>query len=449
MINKVAQLINKFQAFVAPVLNISGVKKEYLKTFFVLITVHLFILILGFLTRVKLANLLGKDGFGLLAYGIALGAFGGALVRYGLDRTMVRDLIHKPREFSSLVIGSIVWRVTVLIIIILCIVVWKYYGGDKDLTWPIMAIIFATCLLSLEIQAVYDAWNKMQRHAVFNLLQKAIYFLIIWSIIIIWPTKLSMESISLAMMGASLFFIIFQYQWALKRIDLVLTPRAMVNDALYIGKKNSLVFIASIAGLAFGTINQVILKQYCGTAVLGGYAAGWQFVILSMAVLNQVARIGKPVIARNTQIIIPRKQKINSLSAYFLVMLCASSAIGVPVIFFPDVIITAIFDQSYISAVPAFRLMGIYILIFSCGLVSSQYIISVGMERLYTVCIFIGGLLSSLLCFLMIPAFDGIGAISALIIGHGFSIMLYFGGIFFDLNRKTCVGIETAKPAEG
>jgi len=65
---------------------------------------------LFFVTQVKIANVIGKEQFGMLAYAMALGMYGQIIVRYGMDRTLVRDLIHYPNRFAELVMASLLLR---------------------------------------------------------------------------------------------------------------------------------------------------------------------------------------------------------------------------------------------------------------------------------------------------------------------------------------------------
>jgi O-antigen/teichoic acid export membrane protein len=73
-------------------------QKRNLQNLSVLFFVNSLIAGIGFVTQVKIANTLGWESFGLLAYGLAIAAYGGAVIRFGLDRALVRDLIHHPAQ---------------------------------------------------------------------------------------------------------------------------------------------------------------------------------------------------------------------------------------------------------------------------------------------------------------------------------------------------------------
>jgi O-antigen/teichoic acid export membrane protein len=88
------------------------------------------------ITQVKIANVLGIENFGLIAYGMALATYGAMFVRFGLDKTLVRDLIHFPDRYTAIVKASLALRFTLLTLVITAILVWKLFASPtSDLSW--------------------------------------------------------------------------------------------------------------------------------------------------------------------------------------------------------------------------------------------------------------------------------------------------------------------------
>ncbi len=75
-------------------------------------------------------------------------------------------------------------------------------------------------------------------------------------------------------------------------------------------------------------------------------------------------------------------------------------------------------------------------MIFSIGLVASQYVVAARMEKFYFFSIIFGGCLSIILCFILIPRFSGLGAALALLIAHGISMACYLMGMIKDVRDK-------------
>lgn len=421
-------------------------QKDRIRTLSVLVLVNFIIMGLGFVTRVKIANVLGKDGFGLLAYGLALGTFGGVVVRFGMDRTLVRDLVHHRDRFEELVAGSILLRSIMFIFVLLGILLWKaslYHSND--LSWGVIAIFIATCLLSLDLQSVYDTWQKMERHAIYNLVRRCLYFTIIWMIVIFCPEKLSINLIAAALLVTAFLYLAMQHQWAWRQITLNDTTHSLVKVSLSLGRQNCFIFLATLGGFFIGSLNQLVLKHLCGTGELGEYAAAWTIVSLSMALLYQVSRIGRPATARITCEGTDKTTRIRFLIKYSAVMLMVAASIGIPAIVFPELILRIIFSPEYVSAAGIMRIMGIYIMIFSFGLVATQYVVAARMERLYFVSMIFGGCLSIILCFVLIPKFSALGAALALLIAHGISMTCYVMGMIKDVQSQKAYNTKTFK----
>ena len=416
---------------------LTAARKARLQNLSALILTNALVMGIGFLTRVKIANIVGKEVFGLMAYGMALGHLGAMFVRFGLDRTLVRDLVHFPDRFGKTVAASIALRGVIFIFVLFGFFVWKLcLPNTGDLLWGVIAIALTRCLVALDLQSVYDTWQKTNRHAVYNVIQKCFYFSIIWAVVIHSPSRLSLNLIGFSMMTAMLLYLFMQYRWAFRREDFFNFRESIFDLALSMGKRNVLVCLSAFAGITFDSINQIILKFYCGTKELGGYAAAWQITLLTTIMLLQVSRIAKPVTASVTGPGVERKNRIEYLLKYSASIILIVTPICIPLVFFPKMILTTFFRPEYASAAEILRVMGFYIWIIGIGQVSSEYIISRRIEKLYLASNFLGSGFCIILCFALIPKFSGLGAALSLLIGHGIAIFCYFLCVIKDVGVK-------------
>ncbi len=401
-------------------------QKKHAQNLSVLVFVNFLIAGLGFLTRVKIANTLGREGFGLFAYALALGSYGAVIVRFGLDRTFVRDLIHYPRRFGQLVAGSLVLRGLLLVVVILALVSWKLTFASSELSWGVIAVVVGTSLMALDLRAVYDSWHKMSRDAVYNLIQRCCYYALIWIVVLFVPDKLSIGLIGAGTILSAALYLFMQQRWAFRRIEFYKAKESLAKTAIKLGFANLLVWAAAIGCLSFGVLSQLLLKYFRGNAELGGYSACWQIVLLATLLLNQIARIGKPAIARYTG----NNPKTNADRLHFLVrysgiMLAVAATIGLPSMLFPEIIIGTIFRPEYISAAGTLRILGAYIMVLSVGMVAAQYVLAARMEKTYFASVILGGVLSVSLCLVLIPKFSAFGAALSLLISHSAAMGLY------------------------
>ena len=249
-------------------------QKRNLKSLSSLVFVNIAVAGVGFFTQVEIANVLGKESFGFIAYGVAIAAFCAVVIRFALDRTMVRDLIHYPDRFAATVKASLILRFALFTVVTALILGWKLFQPqNSDVTWGVVLIIIANAAMSLDLKGVYDSWHKMGRHAFYNLLQRGLFFTVIWIVIVYAPESLSVFTIGAATFVAVSFYLTVQYLWAMKRLPQDGTNESLVLRAFNMARGNVFVWLAALAALSFGPLNQLVLKNYHGAAELGGYAA--------------------------------------------------------------------------------------------------------------------------------------------------------------------------------
>jgi O-antigen/teichoic acid export membrane protein len=403
----------------------------------VLVLVNFLVAGVGFLTQVKIANTLGRGGFGLLAYGLAIAAYGGAVIRFGLDRTLVRDLIHYPGRFGELVAASLVLRWMLFAVVAMALIAWKLAAGTgSDASWGLLLVIVANSMMSMDLQPVYDSWHAMSRHAVYNLIQRCLYFAVVWAIIVAAPDRLSLLSIGAATVGSVICYLALQHSWAMARMTLPATRRAVFRAALRMARGNLTIWLATLGGLSFGSLNQLVLKHYRGTAELGGYAAAWQMVSLAMLLLNQVARIGNPMTAQVTRIGVQPRERMRFLGKYVSVMIVTALPIALAAICLPRLIMRILFRPEYVSAAGTLRIMGVFILVYSVGLVASQFVVSTRLEKTYLASVVVGGVLGVAACILLIPAMGANGAAIALLVSTSAAIALCWAAITIGYGKR-------------
>ena len=423
-------LLRKFWFFIIS-------QKANLNKLSVLVIVNLTAAGLGFITKVKIANTLGKADFGLFAYGFAIAAYGGAIIKFGFDRTLVRDLIHFPKRQGQLVASSLLLRGFLFLLVTLAVVIWKFFSpAVSDLTWGVVLVVLGQSMLGLELKAVYDSWGKMSRHAVYNLIQRCLYFSAVWLMIILAPKHFSVFWVGVFTVVAVIFYIILQCNWAFKRIDFGGISKSIFNATLILAKGNIVIWFSCLGCLSFGVINQIILKFYGGKESLGGYAAGWQIISIAILFLTQIARIGNPATARITKPGISKRDKIKFLIKYSAVMFLVVFPVCLATIFWPEFILRQLFKPEFISASDALRMMGFFMLIYPLEIVSTHFIVAIKEEVSYFRNVIVGGVLSPVLCFVLIPVMEDVGAVLALVVANFTTMVLNYYSIFKQLKNS-------------
>jgi O-antigen/teichoic acid export membrane protein len=347
-----------------------------------LVFVNIAIAAAGWFTQIKIANIIGKDAFGELAFAVVIGTFFQVFIRFGLDRTLVRDLIHDPDRFSVLIRASQNIRYLLTFIAISALLIWKIIFLQSSITWGVFFIITATAIFSLDLQPVYDVRQSVRLHATFFLLQKFLYLALIWIGIFILKDYFSILFIGSSLLISVVLYIALQHNWVMKHMKSRKESYfELTNSIVWLFQNNLFIWLSAIAGLATATINQVILKEYCGYTELGGYAAAWQFVIMGTLLLDQVSRVGRPATARKTKSGISKSDQIKFLTKYSSIMIGVVTPVVLVMSFFPEVVFNLLFKPEYHAATDTLPVFGVYLFIFAIGVVSSQYALSARLEK--------------------------------------------------------------------
>lgn len=136
-------------------------------------------------TNVKLANTLGAAVFGLYSYYMAIGEVGQNFVRYGRNKTMIRDLVQFPHKSHSLISNTL--GLSIINILIFLTVIILFSGTlEVDISIASILLIISPCLMSIDLTPVYEALKLMSWHSIYNVIQKFIFLIGIWGIIIIF-----------------------------------------------------------------------------------------------------------------------------------------------------------------------------------------------------------------------------------------------------------------------
>jgi len=384
---------------------------------------------LGIITTIAVANRLGSARFGELAYAYAVGGIIAVNVRFGMDRSLIRYLVHYPQRFGEFVAASLLLRVAFLLTSWLGLFVLISVARDAvELSTGMLLVVLATTLLPLQIGNVFDVWEKQGRHAAYMLAQRLLYFGLIWGVILWAPERLSIAWIGSALLVSSVFFMFLQYVYAWKRLRrevLDLSWQRVLGTSRELARGNGWLWLANLAALGLTAMNKVVLKQTCGFSTLGVYAASWQLASLANILSRNVARIGRPSMARRTD---PRTAKAAGMPRFMmqfqLIMLGTVSAVALPAIIFPEWILDTLFSHEYASGYLVLRIFGVCILIRAIEIVFGLFVVFTKMDNVYFLANVLGGAVSIALCVTLVPAHGGVGAALGVLTGTTLSSIM-------------------------
>lgn len=396
---------------------------------------------IGFLTTITIANTLGSARFGQLAYAIAFGDILAVNVRFGIDHSLIRDLVHYPEGFQKTLAASLLARSLLLAVCIagLLLALVALPSGILEISWGMLLVILAAVLQPLQIDNVFDVWEIQGRHAIYLCVERGAYFSLIWAVVFLAPHQLHLMWIGSARFMSTLLFLFLQYRYAwykLKPNFKCIPLCTLTRTALALLASNKWLWLASVAALGMSSSNNIILKHFTGFSDLGVYAASFQLVSMANLLTKNITRIGRPILARYTDPkVITANSIIRFLTLYVAIGIIAISIIALPAIVFPKIILQTLFTPEYASGFWILRLFGFYMLFGVVTGALTQYVVLIRMDKIYLFANVKAGLVSFVCALILIPYYAGVGAALALLIGEVAIIIIYFVTFSISISR--------------
>lgn len=379
--------------------------------------------ILVLITQVKLANVMGATLYGLYSYYLAIGEVGANFVRYGRNKTMTRDLIQFPEKENFLIPNTFLLGCCNLLIYLLIVLVF-YHQLDAELSLAYILLVVSPCLISLDFQPVYESHRLMSRHSIYYLLQKAIFLFGIW-IVIIYISHISLLAIGIVLFLSWIIILCLQYREVIFGLNIKIFESFSLKNLLYLYRTNFLIAFSCVFGIAYGPLIRLILNSYTDSRSVGVYAAGLQIFLMAQFVLNQIGRVGNPMMAEVGKADCSFSRRRSFVHRYLAIMLLCTLPFAFLLCFFPNWIASTFFTAEYAELIDILPIHGCFLIVFAIGIVYTQFLISVRKDRIYF-SIFVGTAIVTIpVALILIPLYNVVGATLALCVPHGVGCLLY------------------------
>ena len=375
-------------------------------------------------TQVKLANYLGASVYGVYAYYIAIGEIGAMFVRYGRNKTMVRDLIQMPEKRDELVVNtfflSLINLALFLLITCLC-----HQPLDIDVSWTSFLLILSPCFISLSLGPIYESLQMMSWHSIYALIQKFLFLAIFW-LLLLWKIKISLFAIGVIIVCSWLIVGFLEYHEIISQLHINFFQNVKFCNIWDLYKDNFVIFLSCATGVAFGPLLQMILNNYTDSTSVGIYAAGLQIYHICLFLNTQISRIGNPMMAQAGRDDCPTSKRKQLVSKYLIVMFVASLPFALPMLLFPHFLTNIFYTEEYVTLAKYLPILGVYMIAITIGVVFTQYLISMREDKIYFTIYVASAVATVLVAYWLIPIYGLLGAFLALCIPQSIGCFLYF-----------------------
>ena len=376
------------------------------------------------ITQVKLANIMGAAVYGLYSYYLAIGEVGANFVRYGRTKTMTRDLVQFPEKEGFLIPNTFLLGCCNLLVY-LVVVLLLHEQLDADLSWAYVLLVVSPCLMSLDFQPVYESHRLMSWHSIYYLIQKTLFLLGIWSVVA-FASGVSLTAVGIILFCSWMLILCLQYCEVIRGLGIRVFHSFSLRNLLYLYRTNFLIALSCMFGIAYGPLIRLVLNQYADSRAVGVYAAGLQIFLMAQFILNQIGRVGNPMMAAVGRAdCVPAKRRL-FVRRYLAVMLVCTLPFAALLFFFPGWIARTFFTPEYAGLVDILPILACYLVALAVGVVYTQFLISMRKDRVYFTILTIAALLTIPISFLLIPRYSVIGATLSLCVPHGTSCLCYW-----------------------
>jgi len=374
-------------------------------------------------TQVKLANYLGVSIYGVYSYCLAIGEVGAMIVRYGRNKTMVRDLIQYPGKRDSLVANTFV--LSIINLILFFIIIFACHKPlDIKVNWTYFLLILSPCFLSLTLDPVYESLRMMSWSSIYGFLQKFVVLAVIWGLVF-FHFKVELLTIGIISAVAWIAVVSIEYYEVGTQLHIRFLENVKLKELWNLYKDNFVIFLSCVTGVAFGPLIRIILKNYTDSTSVGIYAAGLQIYSICLFLNTQIARVGNPMMAEVGKANCHNDRRKSMVMRYAIVMLATSLPFAVPMIVCPKFVVGLLFTDEYAILANYLPILGIYMLAIAIGVVFTQYMISLRMDIAYFTIYISAALTTVIVAYLLIPAHGVMGAFLALCVPHSIACLGY------------------------
>lgn len=367
------------------------------------------IAVLGFLTQAGIANALGGELFGRYSFYLAISAYTAAAVRFGRERTMLRDLLQHPGDSDRIVSATMQLSLLVAGIIALIFCLGNIF--DPESVPPeMLLLIFGITLVSFDLQPLYDSKGLMWRHALYNAVYRCVYFSLVWGLIYFSPWKLNITWIGLALIIGICVSLSIQFFELKPRFGIDLTLKPVPRELAKLAKHGSPVAMVSVLELVYGPLLLIFLSYHCDERTVGIVNIAGQFMYATTIIWQQVARIGNPVMTRLVDPVVPFSTIIYTSLKYAGVLCLFLAPCSILMIFFPERLVLFFFSREYLSAAEIIPIYGRLLFLFPLNIIAMQYVIAARLDRAYMFGVIFTASCGSVVSWFLIKNFGLFGA---------------------------------------
>lgn len=396
---------------------------------------------LAALISLWLARTLGAEEYGLLSYGLIVGAFVLIFVNFGTDVTLVRDLVQSD-DTAATFTASTVQRLLLATCVGVGISAWAcFFGIGQGNAWAIVICTVWGVMGGLLPTAWYDYRYRMHFHAAIGLAEKVLFAIAVVGLIGLFGKSNGAIIAALCLLASRI--VSFVVQWGQTCVTFRPSTTKLCAMLRSMSGANAWIFGAALTTLLITHANQIALRHEHGAAELAHFFLAFQVIALLQLAQGQIVRLLHPYVAELTT----SRQSMRSVRARLMRYCAWSVLLTMPVavllaVFTPSLIRACLTAEFEASVLPL-RILCLWSVVYAPTWVINAFLIGFRLNSQFLAVTVAVGLVSVVLGQLLIPQYGAAGVAVVLVISQSLSV-----GMQWVLTSRKIESLET-RPVRG
>lgn len=362
-------------------------------------------LLIGMIT----ARYLGPSNYGLINYAASVVAFVLPIMQLGLQATLIQELVETPEQEGEIMGTSLLMD---LVSSVACMVLVSTFVSVVNCgeTETIVVCVLYSASLLFQVMELIQCWFQYKLQAKYSSIVKVCAYVMVsaYKIYLLIGQKniywfAVVNSVDYAIVGISLLAIYRK----LGGQRLVFSGRT----AARLFKRSKYYILAAMMVTVFQNTDHIMLKMMNGDAENGIYSAAITCASVCQFIYTAITDSMRPVILTYKKEGSADYGK--NISRLYCITTYMALIQGVGFTIFTKLIISVLFGEAYLAAVPVLRILVWYIAFVFMGSVRNIWILAEGKQKLVWKLNLTGVLMNIMLNALLIPVWGARGAAAA------------------------------------
>ena len=367
--------------------------------------------VLGFVSTIYLARILGADGYGQYAFVLAIYSYFALLANPGFETVGTRE-VAKGKYSVGLLFGSIfVLRAFFTAIAFILLLLTAFLVHFEDVTRVLLLTQGLNLLLTpLLIQFVFRGLTEMRYVSFARILQSGVFLLVV---VMFVRSKEALVYLPLLFLGStvvSLGPLFFLYRERFGSFSLSTSGEAR----RYILRVSTMVGGSSLMVLIYYNLDSVILGFLRSSHEVGLYAAAYKIILLLITVPGMILASFFPFLSKNRN----EEGYDNMLRTYLHVMFVVGAPVGFIGYFAAEWVIQIVFGSSFQLAAIPLRILLFNVSLVFINMAYANPLLAWGKEKAYLKVVTGGAITNLIFNILLIPSYGMVGAAIATLLSE-------------------------------